>query len=336
MPTTVPSVLLRHQQNRKHSARKIVLKHVLCFSLPLVALSLTYDRQLVVGIALVPPLFTEIEQGMSSVARLLRYFDLHSEAGYENNTKPPKDWPSKGTVNIGDYSLMAYTPRRRVSFQPITLDIAAREKVCVTGERDAKQPSLVASMLLLKESHGDVTVDEIPLKFINLQEARRALGVVQREPFIFTSSLRTNLDPEGIHEDEDLWDALEVVRMKEYVEELPRQLNYIMTQPSIFSNSHQVLLTLARSLLQKRHIIILDEVMSSVDYNTFRIIRDVVKQQLGNCTVITIAYGPISRDTVLYHDRVVVMEGGRIVAMDTPCAMLERQESPLSGFVIDT
>lgn len=323
MPTTVPSVLLRFQQNRKHSARKIVLKHVLCFSLALVALSLTYDRQLVVGIALVPPLFTEIEQGMSSVARLLRYFDLHSEAGYENNTKPPKDWPSKGTVNIGDYSLMAYSPRQRVSFQTMTLDIAAREKVCITGERDAKRPSLVASMLLLKESHGDVTVDEIPLKSINLQEARRAFGVVQR-------------DPEGIHEDEDLWDALEAVRMKEYVEELPRQLNYIMTQPSIFSNSHQVLLTLARSLLQKRRIIILDEVMSSVDYNTFRIIRDVVKQQLGNCTVITIAYGPISRDTVLYHDRVVVMEGGRIVAMDTPRAMLERQESPLSGFVIDT
>lgn len=311
-------------------------KNTFFFSPALVALSLTYDRQLVVGIALVPLLFTDIEQDMSSAARLLSYFDMRSEPGYDNVTKPPEDWPREGSVSISD-SLMTYTPRRRVSFQTMTLDIAAGEKVCVTGERDAKESQLVANMLRLNESRGEtVTVDELPLKYYNLQEARRAFSVVQRHPFIFTTSLRENLDPEGNYEDGDLWSALEAVRMQDYVEELPRQLNYIMTQPSIFSYSQQMLLTLARTLLQKRRIIILDEIMSSVDFNTFRIIRDVVKQKLGNCTVITVAYGPVSRDTVLYHDRVVVTEGGRIVEMDTPRALLERQHSLLAGFVIQT
>ena len=302
----------------------------------IVALSLTYDRQLVVGMALVPILFTEIDQGMSSASRLLSYFNLRPEAGYENDTKPTDEWPSEGAVSIGNYGLMSYTPRRRVSFQTMTLDIGAGEKVCVTGEKNGKKTSLVSSMLLLSESSGAVTVDEIPLNFLNLQEARKAFSVVQREPFIFTASLRVNLDPEGIHEDGELWSALEAVRMKDYVEEFPRQLNYIMTQPSHFSHSQQVLLTLARALLQNRRIIILDEIMSSVDFNTTRIIRDVVKQQLPNYTVITIAYGPISRDTVLYHDRVVVMEKGRLVAMDTPRVLLERQDGLLSDFVVDS
>ena len=302
----------------------------------LVALSLTYDRQLVVGIALVPILFTEIERGMSSASRLLSYFNLRPEAGYENDTKPTEEWPREGAVSIGDYGVMAYTPRRRVSFQTMTLDIEAGEKVCVTGGKTEKKTSLVSNMLLFNESCGAVTVDEMPLKSLNLQEARKAFSVVQREPFIFTAALRVNLDPNGIHEDGELWSALEAVRMKHYVEELPRQLNYIMTQPSHFSHSQQVLLTLARALLQNRRIIILDEIMSSVDFNTTRIIRDVVKQQLSNCTVITTAYGPISRDTVLYHDRVVVMEKGRLVAMDTPTALLERQDGLLSDFLIDS
>ena len=285
--------------------------------------------------ALFPVLFTEIEQDMASTSRLLSYFDVSPESGHENATKYHEDWPSKGSLCIGD-SVMACTPRRRVSFQTLTLDIAAGEKVCVTGEKHAKKTSLVADMLLLNEYRGEVTVDEIPLKFFSLQEARRAFSVVQREPFIFTASLRTNLDPEEIHEDEDLWGALEVVRMKDYIKALPRQLDYIMTQPSFFSHSQLVLLVFARALLQERLIVILDEVVSGVDFNTSRIIRDIVKRQLANCTVMTVAYGPISLETVLYNNRVVVMEGGRIVEMDTPQALLERRDSLLSGFLTRT
>lgn len=73
------------------------------------ALSLTYDRQLVVGIALIPILFTDIEQGMVSTARLFSYFDLHPEVGYDNITNTPEDWPSKGSVSVSD-DIMAHTP----------------------------------------------------------------------------------------------------------------------------------------------------------------------------------------------------------------------------------
>lgn len=283
------------------------------------------------GIAIVPFLFTDIEQDMSSAARLMSFFDMRSEPGYENDAKPPEDWPNEGAVRISD-SLLAYVPgRRRVSFETFTLDIGPREKVCITGQRDAKTSSLIAKLMLIsKETHGEVMVDEIPLKTLNLTEARKAFCALQREPFIFTASLRKNLDPEEIHEDSELWDALEAVRMKDYVEELPRQLNYTVTHPSRFSDSQLLLLSLARALLQKKRIVILDEIVSTVDFNTLRIINNVVKHELHNCTVITVAYGPIGLETILYHDRVIVMEDGRIVETDNPRALLEREDSFLS------
>jgi len=295
---------------------------------------LTFDRQLVVGITIVPFLFTDIEQDMAAAARLMNYFDMRSEPGYENDTKPPEDWPSEGSIRIGDLLLASAPGRRRASHETFMLDIGPREKVCITGQKDARASSLAAKLMLMsKESFGDVLVDEMSLATLNLSEARKAFCALQREPFIFASSLRKNLDPEGIYEDGEIWEALEAVRMKDYVEELPRQLNYVMTKPSRFSDSQLMLLSLARALLQKRIIIILDEVVSVVDFNTLRIINNVVKHLLTNCTIITVAYGPIGLETILYHDRVIVTEGGRIVEMGSPRALLEREDSLLSRYL---
>ena len=259
---------------------------------------------------------------------------MRSEPGYENDTRPPEDWPSEGSIRIGDLLLASAPGRRRASRETFALDIGPREKVCITGQKDVRASSLAAKMMLIsKESFGEVFVDEMPLATLNLTEARKAFCALQREPFVFTASLRKNLDPDGIHEEGEIWNTLEAVRMKDCVEKLPRQLNYIMTQPSRFSDSQLMLLSLARALLQKRKIVILDEVVSGVDFNTLRIINNVVKQLLNNCTVITVAYGPIGLETILYYDRVIVTEGGRIVEMGSPQALLEREDSLLSRYL---
>ena len=169
---------------------------------------------------------------MASTARLFSYFDLHPEVGYDNITNTSEDWPSKGSVSVSD-GIMTYTPRRRVSFQTLTLYIAPGKKVLVIGERSVNKIYLVDNMLLLNESCQEVLVDEIALKLVNLQKARRVFSVVQQEPFVFTASLRTNLDPEGIHDDKELWSALEAVKVKDYVQQLSRQLDYIMTTSKI-------------------------------------------------------------------------------------------------------
>jgi len=287
-----------------------------------------------VGITIVPFLFTDIEQDMAAAARLMNYFDMRSEPGYENDAKPPEDWPSEGSIRIGNLLLASAPGRRRAFHETFMLDIGPREKVCITGQKDARASSLAAKLMFMpKESFGEVLVDEMSLATLNLVEARKAFCALQREPFIFASSLRKNLDPEGIYEDGEIWEALEAVRMKDYVEELPRQLNYFMTKPSRFSDSQLMLLSLARALLQKRVIIILDEVVSVVDFNTLRIINNVVKHLLTNYTIITVAYGPIGLETILYHDRVIVTEGGRIVEMGSPRALLEREDSLLSRYL---
>lgn len=116
---------------------------------------------------MIPILFTDIEQGMASTARLFSYFDLHPEVGYDNITNSPEVWPSKGSVSVSD-DIMAHTPRRRVSFQTLTLYMAPGEKILVIGERNASKIYLVDNMLLLNEARQEVLVDEIALKLVNL------------------------------------------------------------------------------------------------------------------------------------------------------------------------
>lgn len=289
------------------------------------------------GITILPFLFTDIEQDMAAAARLMNYFDMRPEPGYENDTNPPEDWPREGSIRISDLLLASAPGRRRESHETHMLDIRPREKVFIMGEKDVRASSLTAKMMLMsKESFGEVFVDEMPFSSFNLTDARKAFCALQREPFVFTASLRENLDPEGNHQDGEIWETLEAVRMKDYVVELPRQLHYIITQPSRLSDSQLVLLSLARALLQKRRIVILDEVVSRVDFNTLRIINNVVKQLLNNCTVITVAYGPIGLETFLYHDRVIVTEGGRIMEMGSPRALTEREGSLLSRYLSPT
>ena len=85
-----------------------------------VALSLTFVRQLVVGIAIIPFLVKNIEQDMTSAARLMSFHDMRSESSHQNDTKPPEDWPKEGAVCISD-SLLSHTyGRRRVSFETLS------------------------------------------------------------------------------------------------------------------------------------------------------------------------------------------------------------------------
>lgn len=168
-------------------------------------------------------------------------------------------------------------------------------------------------------------VDGIDLETLNIQDARRTFSVIIQDPILFAGSIRGNMDPFMKLEDYEIWNALEDVQIKQWVELLPGQLQYRLTESgSNLSAGERQLLCLARVLLQKNKIVILDEVAANVDFKTDRLIQEVIRTKLKDVTVLTIAH---RLETIIDYDRVMVIDQGRVIEFDKPGALLNNRGS---------
>lgn len=176
-----------------------------------------------------------------------------------------------------------------------------------------------------------VIVDGVNLETLNVQNARRAFSVITQDPILFAGRLRRNLDPFNKYTDHELWTALEEAQIKQWVHQLPGQLQYkLIESGSNLSVGERQLVCLARVLLEKKKIVILDEATANVDFKTGRLIQDVIRGKFKDTTVITIAH---RLDTIIDCDRVVVLERGRVVEFDKPASLLSRRGSYFAELV---
>ena len=260
---------------------------------------------------------------MTSVERVLAYTRLEPEPGYALQARIPSDWPREGRIEFEDVSLK-YTPGGRQVLQDISLTVAPTQRVGIVGRSGAGKSSLVSALFRMPDPTGRVLIDGVDIGTLNLQVARRAMAVITQDPVLFCATLRKNLDLFGRLEDADLWSALEQVQMKALVEGLPGELDYeIKESGSNFSVGQRQLLCLARALLQKTKIVIMDEATANVDFRTDQMVQEVVREQFGECTVLAIAH---RLNSVISYDKVLVLEHGNAVEFDDPQVLLDNRD----------
>ena len=164
-------------------------------------------------------------------------------------------------------------------------------------------------------------IDGVDIGTLNLQRARRSMAVIAQDPVLFGGSLRRNLDPFSVQTDLDLWTALEEVQLKAMVEKLPGQLEYRVNETgSNFSVGERQLVCLARTLVQKSKIIVMDEATANVDFKTDNLIQEVIRHKFKDSTVLTIAH---RLNTIMDYDKVLILDGGRMVEFDKPEILIQ-------------
>ena len=164
-------------------------------------------------------------------------------------------------------------------------------------------------------------IDGVDIGTLNLQRARRSMAVIAQDPVLFGGSLRRNLDPFSVQTDLDLWTALEEVQLKAMVEKLPGQLEYRVNETgSNFSVGERQLVCLARALVQKSKIIVMDEATANVDFKTDNLIQEVICHKFKDSTVLTIAH---RLNTIMDYDKVLILDGGRMVEFDKPEILIQ-------------
>uniref|UniRef100_A0A669CMY6 Cystic fibrosis transmembrane conductance regulator n=1 Tax=Oreochromis niloticus TaxID=8128 RepID=A0A669CMY6_ORENI len=262
----------------------------------------------------------EVENMMTSVERVVEYTKLESEAPWETQKRPPPDWPSKGLVTFDqvNFSYSADGPQvlhnLKAMFRP-------QEKVGIVGRTGAGKSSLVSALFRLAEPQGKIYIDGLVTSEIGLHDLRQKMSIIPQDPVLFTGSMRKNLDPFNQHTDEELWSALEEVQLKSVVEELPGKLETALAESgSNFSVGQRQLVCLARAILRKNRILIIDEATANVDPRTDELIQKTIRDKFRECTVLTIAH---RLNTIVDSDRILVLDAGKIHAYDEPYTLLQ-------------
>uniref|UniRef100_H3CYA7 Multidrug resistance-associated protein 4 n=1 Tax=Tetraodon nigroviridis TaxID=99883 RepID=H3CYA7_TETNG len=295
-----------------------------------VGLVLTYAVTLVGNFQWTMRQSAEVENMMTSVERVLEYTELKSEAPWKSQQEPPSDWPSQGQVTFSHVNL-SYGPNGPLVLKDISFSFQPGEKVGVVGRTGAGKSSLVSALFRLAEPEGGIYIDGVQTSKIGLHELRQKMSIIPQDPVLFTDTVRKNLDPFDKHTDEDLWTVLEEVQLKSVVEDLPGKLETVLAESgSNFSVGQRQLVCLARAILRKNRILIIDEATANVDPRTDELIQKTIRDKFRECTVLTIAH---RLNTIIDSDRILVLDGGSIQELDHPLTLLQNDNSALKKMV---
>lgn len=266
---------------------------------------------------------SELETNIVAVERVHEYTKVKREAPWVTDKRPPHSWPSKGEIQFVDYKVR-YRPELELVLQGITCSIGSTEKVGVVGRTGAGKSSLTNCLFrVLEAAGGKIIIDGLDIATIGLHDLRQNLTIIPQDPVLFTGTLRMNLDPFDQYTDEEVWKALELAHLKAYVQELPERLQHVVSEGGEnLSVGQRQLVCLARALLRKAKILILDEATAAVDLETDHLIQTTIRSAFADCTVLTIAH---RLHTIMDSNRVMVMHAGKIVEFDSPEKLLQKQ-----------
>jgi len=292
----------------------------------LVGLSLMYLLKLGSHSVFQIRLLLELDVSMQSAQRTIDYFDIKSEAPdqiEEKDSLVARGWPNKGEIQFNKV-FMKYREDLGFALKGLSLQVPGGLKVACIGRTGAGKSSIIQAMFRMTEIEKGIDscikIDGVDIQTIGLTLLRSRLSIIPQTPVVFTGTIKRNLDPFEKLSDYEVWKVLEDVGLKQHVAALEHQLETDMTvSASVFSTGQKQLMCLARAILSKSKVIILDEATANVDVETDNFIQKTIMEKFKDCTVLTVAHRLI---TIANYDRVVVIDNGSVAEYDTPYALL--------------
>jgi len=302
---------------------------------------------------------TMLESHMMSVQRVTEITDIKSERGTESDgnekSQMPKEmdiagealklpsklnlkaspvsenalfsdgWPWKGGISFKNVS-MKYSPSSPLVLNRVTLSVPAGSTLGVVGRTGSGKSSLLLTLFRIVEiePEGTIEIDGIDIRSISMKQLRENLAIIPQDPVLFAGTLSSNLDANGKATPEDMWEALEaaspdLVRQFKATGGLESQ---ITEGGSNLSQGQRQLICLARALIRKSKILVLDEATSSVDVQTDQQVQDTIRTEFVDkgVSVITVAH---RLDTVLGYDKIAVLGEGKLLEYGSPSDLLQ-------------
>ncbi|XP_072392166.1 ATP-binding cassette sub-family C member 10 [Diabrotica undecimpunctata] len=284
-----------------------------------IGLAISYALGITGSLSGVVNSFTETEREMVAVERINQYVESIPMESKYFVMDPPFAWPSQGVISFENVTLH-YRKHLPPSLMNLSFDTRPYEKVGVVGRTGAGKSSIISVLFRLVDiTAGVITIDAVDIKKISLATLRSRMFCIPQDPFLFSGTLKENLDPLEEFKDDEIWNALGRVNLTDVINSLGG-LNYkIDGSGSNFSVGQKQLVCLARAVLHNAKILCIDEATANVDEETDRLIQNTIRTAFRSSTVITIAH---RIQTIFDSDRVLVMHQGEVVEFDKPDVLM--------------
>ena len=213
-------------------------------------------------------------------------------------------------VQFKDVSF-SYDPSREI-IHDFSADIKPGMKVAIVGPTGAGKTTMVNLLMRFYEINGgEISINDISTKEMPRKEIHDIFGMVLQDTWVFEGSIRDNLiyNTKGVT-DEEIREVLKEVKLDHFVDTLPNGLDYYIKDTNSISGGQKQLLTIARAMLRKSPMMILDEATSNVDTRTEEVIQEAMDKLTNNKTSFVIAH---RLSTIRNADMILVMKDGNII-----------------------
>lgn len=269
------------------------------------------------------------ESSLTSFERMEYYANTPPENRGGNTA--PINWPAQGDLRL-DSLTVQYRPDLPPALDSVSCSIPAGSRVGIVGRTGSGKSTLILALgRLLEPSEGHIELDRVNTSTLSLEALRSAITVVPQEPVLFSGPLRDSLDPFRTSSDAEITEALRRVELDRFVAELPGGLSATVNEGgSNFSCGQRQLFCLARALLRRCKVIVLDEATANIDVETDSAIQRTIRREFGGATVLVVAH---RLGTVIDSDLMLVLEHGRLAEFGAPEQLLASPNSALAGFL---
>ena len=269
-----------------------------------------------------------LENDMVSMERCCKYMHIVQE---EPSHIPDIDdklieekWPQQGEIEFKDFSVR-YRPGTEIVLKKINFHIQPGEKVGVCGRTGSGKSTICLCLFrILEAEEGQIFIDNVDISTIGLDLLRSNLTIIPQDPCLLEGTLKYNIDPFNKNENEDIVKILKDIGF-EYTESDDKILDKMIEQGgSNLSVGQKQLVCIARALLRKSKIVVMDEATANIDMNTEQIIQKALNLVLENSTVITVAH---RIKTIINYDKILVLDSGEVKEFDSPSNLLKDENS---------
>ncbi|HHT25498.1 MAG TPA: ABC transporter ATP-binding protein [Clostridiaceae bacterium] len=268
-----------------------------------------------------------IMSALASAERIYSFLD--AEETLQSGTEEINISKTLGKIEFNQVDF-GYTDE--LLFKNVNLKVNPGEQLAIVGTTGAGKTTLVNLLMRFYEiNDGQIILDDHDTKQYHTDELRKAYAMVLQDTWLFSGTIRDNIAygaAVSSGEDlsavplEDIEAAARLARADSFIERLPERYDTVLTEGAAnISNGERQLLTIARAMIKKAPIIILDEATSSVDTRTELFIQQAMQELTSNTTSFVIAH---RLSTIHDADRIIVMDQGAIVEIGTHAALLEK------------
>jgi ABC-type multidrug transport system fused ATPase/permease subunit len=284
----------------------------------LTAFLLTAAGKFVLGTHLLCKQYGQLQMDFVSVERVVELLHLNQEP--PGKVEPPAYWPRLDGDIIFENVTISYAPHLDPALSEVSLKIKGGSTTALIGRTGSGKSTLALSLLATTlPTTGRILIDNIDISTVSTQALRKRVTFLAQEPVLFPGTMRANLDPLDEYSDEECASVLSKIASKHQW----TLKTHIDTGGRNLSQGQRQLVGLARALLRRSAIVIMDEATASIDMETAMRIQEILREEMRESTVITIAHRV---EAVKGADNCVVLGKGKILESGKPGEMMRFME----------